>query len=113
MHFFNEYILKLQLTIRATDNRIRAALATVRISITRTVDANPVFINTPYRTTIQYNRAINTTVYTVTATDADLRVWHLNVLNYDIQTQCTCKWFSASILKLKLYNILHYYNVTL
>ncbi|KAK3089813.1 hypothetical protein FSP39_006721 [Pinctada imbricata] len=67
--FINFYTL----TIRATDNRIRSALATVRISITRTVDALPIFINTPYRTSIRYDRAVNSTIYTITATDADLR----------------------------------------
>lgn len=78
----------LQLTVRATDNRIRSALATVRIFITRQINQPPVFVNTPYETTIESSRQINSTVYTVTAVDSDLQVCCLSKL-------CTLfiKWF--------------------
>lgn len=70
----------LQLTVRATDNRIRSALATVRIFITRQINQPPVFVNTPYETTIESSRQINSTVYTVTAVDSDLQVCCLSKL---------------------------------
>lgn len=72
---YNHYFVDLQLTVRATDNRIRSALATVRIFITRQINQPPVFVNTPYETTIESSRQINSTVYTVTAVDSDLQVW--------------------------------------
>lgn len=76
MFQYNHYFvdLLLQLTVRATDNRIRSALATVRIFITRQINQPPVFVNTPYETTIESSRQINSTVYTVTAVDSDLQV---------------------------------------
>lgn len=76
MFQYNHYFLDLlqQLTVRATDNRIRSALATVRIFITRQINQPPVFVNTPYETTIESSRQINSTVYTVTAVDSDLQV---------------------------------------
>lgn len=65
----------LQLTIRGV-SRLRSAFATVRIQITRVVDQMPFFINTPYRTTILFDRVLNDTLLSVTARDQDLVVNH-------------------------------------
>ena len=59
------------LTVRAEDNRGRTALASVRIFIQRVIDSPPQFVNTPYRTSISVNQAINTTIYQVSAIDPD------------------------------------------
>ncbi|GFN78435.1 protocadherin fat 4, partial [Plakobranchus ocellatus] len=59
------------LTVVARDNRGRSAFASVRIIISRVTDQPPVFVNTPYRTTIDVNRAVNSTVFRVTAIDPD------------------------------------------
>ncbi|XP_035826838.1 protocadherin Fat 4-like [Aplysia californica] len=59
------------LTVNAKDNRGRGALASVRIFIQRITDEPPVFLNTPYRTTIDVNQAVNSTIYQVTARDLD------------------------------------------
>ncbi|WAQ95445.1 FAT4-like protein [Mya arenaria] len=53
-------------------NPIRTAVTTCVFSITRDT-APPVFIRQPYRANILENRAVGDNIYTVTATDADLR----------------------------------------
>ena len=60
-----------QLTVRAEDNRGRSNLASVRVIIVRVTDSPPQFLDTPYRTTVDVNRAINSTVYRVRAVDPD------------------------------------------
>ncbi|XP_076458561.1 protocadherin Fat 4-like [Babylonia areolata] len=59
------------LTVRAEDNRGRSNLASVRVIITRITDNPPVFQNIPYRTSVDVNRAINSTIYRVSAVDPD------------------------------------------
>ncbi|RUS85645.1 hypothetical protein EGW08_006591, partial [Elysia chlorotica] len=66
------------LTVVARDNRGRSAFASVRIIISRVTDQPPVFINTPYRTTIDVNRAVNSTVFRVTAIDPDASNTEIN-----------------------------------
>lgn len=60
-----------QLTVRAEDNRGRSNLASVRVIIVRVTDSPPQFVDTPYRTSVDVNRAINSTVYRVRAIDPD------------------------------------------
>ena len=55
----------------ARDNRGRSNLASVRVIITRVTDLPPVFQNVPYRTSVDVNRAINSTVFQVLAVDPD------------------------------------------
>ncbi|KAL8559117.1 hypothetical protein ACOMHN_046165 [Nucella lapillus] len=58
-------------TVRAEDNRGRSNLASVRVIISRVTDNPPVFQNTPYRTSVDVIRAINSTIYSVSAVDPD------------------------------------------
>ena len=77
---YHDIISFLQFQVRATDSRplgvVRSAEATVVITITRD-QGPPVFTRTPYSTVVPINQAVNTTFYTVSAFDNDLRVSHM------------------------------------
>lgn len=65
-----------QITVRVTDQRVtqeRIDTSTVVVNIQRD-QFPPVFQRTPYSVSISDNQVLNTTIYTVTAVDSDLRV---------------------------------------
>lgn len=67
--------------VQARDQRFpqeRFATAPVTIFVTRTRN-DPIFIQTPYSTSVSENIEVGTSVYRVTATDSDLEVKILNV----------------------------------
>ena len=64
----NQY---LQLTVQATDDRSRFALCSVRVTIQRIMDTPPRFIQTPYKTTVDVTRPMNSIVFRVQAVDVD------------------------------------------
>lgn len=75
MNFINKLSLY-QITVRVTDQRVtqeRIDTSTVVVNVQRD-QFPPVFQNTPYGVSITDSQALNTTIYTVSAVDSDLRV---------------------------------------
>lgn len=75
MNFINKLSLY-QITVRVTDQRVtqeRIDTSTVVVNVQRD-QFPPVFQNTPYGVSITDSQALNSTIYTVSAVDSDLRV---------------------------------------
>lgn len=75
MNFINKLSLY-QITVRVTDQRVtqeRIDTSTVVVNVQRD-QFPPVFQNTPYGVSITDSQALNSSIYTVSAVDSDLRV---------------------------------------
>lgn len=75
MNIINKFSLY-QITVRVTDQRVtqeRIDTSTVVVNVQRD-QFPPVFQNTPYGVSITDSQALNSTIYTVSAVDSDLRV---------------------------------------
>ncbi|GFR89571.1 protocadherin Fat 4 [Elysia marginata] len=76
------YTVLVQIADRGVPSNVAAQTATVQVNVFRNQNT-PVFINTPYATTVQENTGVGQSIFRVTATDADL-VGTFEQVSYEI-----------------------------
>ena len=84
LNFCFAFQVLVQIADRGVSSNVAAQTATVQVNVFRNQNT-PVFISTPYATTVQENTGVGQSIFRVTATDADQPVSDFFSVVFQIQ----------------------------